>query len=104
MQLDRRELLGRVLFSSAAATVPATAQMTPIGIPGPYRGRVVAVAHSSSIDAGKVNRAAVREMLRRGMTELTAAPSWQDAWRSFFQTRQKNSWVSFGSGNLPSEW
>jgi uncharacterized protein (DUF362 family) len=43
------------------------------------------VTHSSSIDAGKVNRGAVREMLHRGMTELTGAPSWQDAWRSFFQ-------------------
>ena len=27
----------------------------------------------------------VQNMIRRGMQELTGAPDWRDAWRSFFQ-------------------
>jgi uncharacterized protein (DUF362 family) len=84
MKLDRRELLARILYGSAAANMSAAAQTTPARLPGAYRGRVVAVAHSASIDSGKVNRQAVRDMLHRGMVELTGAPSWQEAWRVFF--------------------
>jgi hypothetical protein len=85
MELDRREWLTRLLLGSTAAALPAAADTPASGLPGRFRGRVAAVSHAASIDAGRVNREAVRDMLRRGMMELTGAPSWQDAWRSFFQ-------------------
>ena len=77
MELDRRQFLGGVLAAQAA---PLT-----LGIPGPYRGRVVAVQHPASISSGRYQREPVREMMRKGMMELTGAPSWTEAWRVFFQ-------------------
>ena len=56
-----------------------------LGIPGPYPGRVIAVEHPGSIIAGVYQKETIQQMVRRGMTELTQAPSWQDAWRTFFE-------------------
>jgi len=56
-----------------------------VGIPGPYPGRVIAVEHPGSIVSGQYQREAVREMLRRGIMELTGAPSPTEAWRVFFE-------------------
>jgi hypothetical protein len=54
-------------------------------MPGPYPGRVISVENSGSIVSGVYQPEAVQAMVRRGMTELTQAPSWQDAWRSMFE-------------------
>jgi uncharacterized protein (DUF362 family) len=80
MQFDRRAFL-----SALAAQARLTAQERRLGIPGPFAGRVVAVEHPGSILEGVYQREPVREMMRRGMMELTGAPSWQDAWRVFFE-------------------
>jgi uncharacterized protein (DUF362 family) len=56
-----------------------------LGIPGPYPGRVVAIEHPGSIVADVYQKDTIQQMMRRGMTELTKAPSWQDAWRTFFE-------------------
>ncbi len=85
-KLGRRELLASSLFSAAAMqSRAAQTQTQKLGLPGPYRGRVVAVSHSGSVSAGKYNRDAVRDMLHKGVMELTGAPSWQEGWRVFFQ-------------------
>src|SRR5262249_55088197 len=40
---------------------------------------------SGSIVDGTYQAAPVRAMLEKGMTALTGAPSWTEAWRSFFE-------------------
>jgi uncharacterized protein (DUF362 family) len=54
-------------------------------MPGPYRGKVVSVANPASIVSGEYQAEPVREMLRKGMMELTGAPGWLDAWRVFVE-------------------
>ena len=68
------------LSQSKASTVAKN-----LGIPGPYPGRVIAVEHPGSIIADVYQKETVQQMVQRGMTELTQAPSWQDAWRTFFE-------------------
>jgi hypothetical protein len=55
------------------------------GMPGPFPGRVVAVEHPGCIITSKYQREPVRNMMQKGMMELTGAPGWQDAWRSLFE-------------------
>ena len=83
LKLTRRGLLHSSLLTGAAACF-ADSPKTP-GIPGPFPGRVVEIAHPGSIIEGQYKREAVREMMRKGMVELTGAPSWQEAWQLFFQ-------------------
>lgn len=83
LKLTRRGLLCSSLLTGAAACFAESTKK--LGIPGPFPGRVVEVAHPGSIISGRYNREAVRGMMRKGMVELTGAPSWQEAWRLFFQ-------------------
>jgi hypothetical protein len=53
-------------------------------MPGPFRGRVVEVAHPGSVVNDRINRDAVREMVRRGMLGLTGEKDLASAWRRFF--------------------
>lgn len=87
MTTNRRNLFRAAVaaVAGAAAASRVRAQDRKLGIPGPYRGRVVSVAHPGSIVSGAYQEEPVRQMIRRGMTELTGAPAWQDAWRVFFQ-------------------
>ena len=83
LELTRRWFVGSSLLTGATARV---ADSSPLpGIPGPFPGRVVEVAQPDSIIAGRYNRDGVRDAMRKGMVELTGAPSWQEAWRCFFQ-------------------
>ncbi len=70
--------------SALAAQISSKSERTRLSIPGLYRGKVVAVEHPGSIVSGKYQPEAVRDMFRKGMTELTGAP-WNDAWRQFFE-------------------
>jgi uncharacterized protein (DUF362 family) len=80
----RRDFLTSTLIAGAAASRPALrGASNALGIPGPYRGRVVSVHHPGSILAGKYQGEPVRLMMQRGMTELTGAPGWVEAWRVF---------------------
>jgi hypothetical protein len=54
-------------------------------MPGLYRGRVVAIENPRSIIDGRYQAEPVRQMMRKGMTELTGAAGWEDAWRLFFE-------------------
>jgi hypothetical protein len=87
MRAGRREFIRSAFATTAAAMAQASkgAENQKFGIPGPYPGRVIAVEHSGSIVRGAYQRAPIKQMLERGMTELTGAPNWQDAWRVFFE-------------------
>jgi hypothetical protein len=54
------------------------------GIPGPYPGRVIEVHHPDAARGNLRNRPAVREMVRRGVQELTGADDWVAGWRALF--------------------
>ena len=54
-------------------------------MPGPFPGRVIAVEHPACIVSGAYRAEPVRQMMEKGMTALTGAPSWTDAWRSLFE-------------------
>lgn len=88
MTHQRREFLQRAFLTAAAtATYSSCAKAVPgkLGIPGPFRGRVVAVEHPGSISPAGYQREPVRQMMHKGVMELTGAPSPQEAWRYFFQ-------------------
>jgi uncharacterized protein (DUF362 family) len=85
-------MLAAALVLPAAASVPAFAQSTygrsrrtKWSIPGLFPGRVVSVYDSRAIAVGRYQREPVTAMMRRGMAELTGAPDWVSAWRSFFE-------------------
>lgn len=85
MSLRRRELLKSPLL---AALIGATAKgSSPVknGMPGPYPGRVIEVRHPDSIQNGVYQSGPIESMMHKGMTELTSAPAWPDAWKSLFQ-------------------
>lgn len=87
MALHRRDLLNRSLTAVAAAvaTSQSKAATTKPGMPGAYPGRVIAVEHPGSVISGQYQPEAIRQMMRKGMTDLTQAPNWVDAWRSMFE-------------------
>jgi hypothetical protein len=84
----RREFL-RNAFAPvlAAALIPRqrVCAATKDGMPGPWPGRVIAVAHAHAIEHGLYQADAVKQMMTRGMTALTGAPAWADAWRTLFE-------------------
>lgn len=57
-----------------------------LGMPGPYPGRVISVKSASCLDESgdNINAEVVREMVSRGMCELTRLKKPIDAWRRFF--------------------
>ena len=63
--------------SKAATTKP--------GMPGPFPGRVVGITHPGSITAGAYQPEPIRKMMEKGMTALTGAPGWTEAWSTFFE-------------------
>src|ERR1700722_723580 len=85
MPLNRREYLqtvaGAIVGGSAVLRAEGTAEL---GIPGRYRGRVAGVTHSKCVHDGDFQAKPIREMLDRGMCELTGAPNVAEAWRQFF--------------------
>ncbi len=58
------------------------------GMPGPFPGQVVSVRSAKCIDEARdeVNPAAVRDMMDRGMRQLTGEPSALRAWSRFILT------------------
>src|SRR5437870_4220216 len=70
---------------SEAAVAETARRSADFPMPGPFRGKVVEVAHPGAVVDGAVNAGAVREMMRRGMQGLTGEADWASAWRRFFQ-------------------
>jgi uncharacterized protein (DUF362 family) len=95
MSFDRRAFLAASVAAATAACSKAVeertvsnrpaAAPTKFGIPGPYPGRVVAIHHPGSIMSGAYQAEPVRQMVERGMMELTHADSWAGCWREFFE-------------------
>jgi len=56
---------------------------SPLGMPGLFPGRVVEVSSKDAIVRNRVSQPLVREMLRRGMQELTGESSSEAAWSKF---------------------
>jgi uncharacterized protein (DUF362 family) len=94
--MSNQSTVGRREFLLAGLAVPALplisgglsfakAGTSPLGIPGLYRGRVVAVRHQGSIVSGVHQAEPIRAMMRRGMTALTGSEDWTEAWRVFFE-------------------
>jgi hypothetical protein len=73
---------GEAAPAGAGAAEKATPGSSPM--PGPFRGKVVEVAHPGSVVNDRINRDAVREMVRRGMLDLTGEKDLTAAWRRFF--------------------
>jgi hypothetical protein len=101
MKFGRRECLKAMSCGLAATVVAGSAkplalaaraeskvEAQKLAMPGPYRGRVVAVENPAVLVGGKYQAEEVRRMMRRGMMELTGADGWADAWRRFFEPGQ----------------
>src|SRR5215472_11297543 len=90
MHCTRRGLFGGIMGAASmrglalGAQVASKSERTKLSMPGLYRGRVVAVENAASIVANKYQAEPIREMMRRGMSELTGG-TWAEAWRQFFQ-------------------
>ena len=84
-----KDFIGRRDWMLATASMTAQpsskAQSDKLAMPGPFRGRVVAVNHPGSVVQRAYQAEPIREMLRRGMVELTGAGGWPEAWKFFFQ-------------------
>ena len=90
MHLTRRNCLWAIggtigAARTLAAQVSSKADVSKLAMPGLFRGRVVAVEHPGSIIAGHYQAEPVRQMMRKGMAELTGADGWADAWRLFVE-------------------
>lgn len=70
---------------AVAAQVSSKADSSKLAMPGLYRGRVVAVENPASIVSGKYQAEPVRQMIQKGMLELTGAGAPAEAWRGFFE-------------------
>jgi hypothetical protein len=70
--------LGVVKASQVCAQAPA-----PSAMPGPFPGRVVGIYHSNCYAANAYQTAAVQQMVRSGLCELTGSPNYLMAWRRF---------------------
>jgi uncharacterized protein (DUF362 family) len=80
----RRHCL-KALGAGVAAAVSSKADSTKLGIPGLYRGRVVAVQNPSAIVSGQFQAGPIRQMIRKGMASLTGTDGGADAWRQFVE-------------------
>ena len=58
---------------------------SPLGMPGLFPGRVVAVRKSNAIVRNRVSQPIVRQMLEHSMKELTGEKSVQAAWAKFVE-------------------
>jgi hypothetical protein len=112
--MERRaflELLAAAPLAPAASEKAATpaykvvsrfAPAAAPGMPGPFPGRVVSVRSPRAVEEGSlaIDPAAVREMMERGMRELTGEASVRDAWRRFFEPRDVVG-VKVNAGGYP---
>ena len=81
--LSRRGWMCAAGAAVGGAISPSLASGLTPGLPGPYRGRVVAVTHSAALSGTAVQASAVRQMFQMGMLRLTEARTIRDAWAQF---------------------
>jgi hypothetical protein len=87
VNIPRRDLFKFAAMAGAAALGEphSKAATSKPGMPGPFPGVVVAIEDPGSIVDGAYQAGNIRNMVEKGMTALTGAPGWTDAWRSFFE-------------------
>jgi uncharacterized protein (DUF362 family) len=87
VNIPRRDVFKYAAMAGAAVLgqTHSKAATSQPGMPGPFPGLVVGVEHPGSIIDGSYQLEPVRKMMEKGMTALTGAPSWTDAWRAFFE-------------------
>jgi hypothetical protein len=87
VKLSRRNLFHYAGMAAAAALGQShsKAATSKAGMPGPFPGVVVGVEHPGSILNGAYQAEPVRQMMEKGITTLSGAPGWTDAWRYFFE-------------------
>jgi hypothetical protein len=59
-------------------------ELSRLGMPGLFPGRVIETHHSASLADGRVSPPAVQAMVEAGMKALTGDASARDAWARFF--------------------
>jgi hypothetical protein len=84
MKIPRRDVFKYAGLASSSLLNSKAATTKP-GMPGPFPGRVVGVEHPACIVGGVYQAEPVRKIMEKGMTALTGAPSWTEAWRTFFE-------------------
>src|SRR3982750_3527740 len=67
------------------AQVSSKTDQSKLAMPGPFRGKVVRVEHPGSIVNGAFQAEPIRQMIHRGMMDLTGAPDIKAAWSFFVQ-------------------
>ena len=83
MLTTRRDALSTALFAAAQSARASPSARSKTGMPGPFPGRVIAVHSPGCILSDQYQKEPVRQMIERGMMELTGAPSAVEAWRMF---------------------
>ncbi|HEX4950696.1 MAG TPA: hypothetical protein VFZ34_28795, partial [Blastocatellia bacterium] len=88
--------LAKAAFADKADGIPSYKIVSPhkaasssngaLGMPGPYPGRVVSVKAATCLDTSgdNFNNEVIREMMTRGMCELTKQKQPLEAWKRFF--------------------
>src|SRR6266568_3268305 len=77
--------LGSARQLALASKSESKSEASSLRMPGPYRGRVAAIENRAVLVSGQYQAEQVRQMMRRGMMELTGADDWAGAWRRFFE-------------------
>lgn len=97
MRFNRRECMKAVgggalaiaarsgMALARAARVDSKSEPSQLGMPGLYKGRVIAVQDSGVLVSGQYQTEAVGRMMRVGMKELTGSDDSTGAWRRFFE-------------------
>ena len=89
--MTRRSLLAAAGVAASTLNLACSSSHTSkiesskFSMPGPFRGRVVAVEHPGSIIEGAYQAEPVKQMIEKGMRALTGSDGGLDAWRMFFQ-------------------
>ena len=90
--MTRRQLLASagvaastIQLACGARHSSKTSEHGKLSMPGPFRGRVVAVEHPSAIVGGEYQKDSIASMMKRGMTALGDAGGYLDTWRLLFQ-------------------
>jgi len=92
VQLLAATPLATTIHANESKDVPKYKVVTPHkpaalpGMPGPYPGKVISVKSAKCLneDGTKINGEVVREMMERGMREMTGEAKAIDSWRRFF--------------------
>jgi uncharacterized protein (DUF362 family) len=87
VKIHRRDVFKYAGMAGSAllADLQSKAATSKPGMPGPFPGRVISVEHPGCIVSDAYQAEPIRKMMEKGITELTGAPGWTDAWRSFFE-------------------